>query len=167
MHFLIWSWYKYVFLFRQTVDFSLFFNCSLDIRETAFVYAITAAGALHAVTKACSQGALPQCGCVTLQSSSETYHDSPAEEVLIQASPVQDGRWEWGGCGDDVDFGYEKSRQFMDTRQRKGRSDIRTLIDQHNNEAGRQVHLHLWVWLGTHFTWDIVVNITFAIAIAK
>uniref|UniRef100_A0A672M0W3 Protein Wnt n=1 Tax=Sinocyclocheilus grahami TaxID=75366 RepID=A0A672M0W3_SINGR len=87
-----------------------------NIRETAFVYAITAAGVLHAVTQACSQGALPQCGC---------------------ASPVQDGRWEWGGCGDDVDFGYEKSRQFMDTRQQKGKSDIRTLIDLHNNEAGR------------------------------
>ncbi|XP_056314973.1 protein Wnt-6 [Danio aesculapii] len=110
-----------------------------DIQETAFVYAITAAGVMHAVTQACSQGALPQCGCVTRQSSSETYSVSPAEEVLIQASSLHDWHWEWGGCGDDVDFGYEKSRQFMDTRQRKGKSDIRSLIDLHNNEAGRVV----------------------------
>jgi len=112
-------------------------NCSLDIRETAFLYAITAAGVMHAVT---------QCGCVTLQSSSQTHQDFQAEEVPIQASPVQNGRWEWGGCGDDVDFGNDKSRQFMDTRQRKGKSDIRTLIDLHNNEAGRLVRLHFWVW---------------------
>ncbi|XP_051986852.1 protein Wnt-6 [Xyrauchen texanus] len=108
-----------------------------DIRETAFVYAITAAGVLHAVTQACSQGKLPQCGCVTLQSSSENYHDSQAEEVPNQVYPGRDRNWDWGGCGDDVDFGYEKSRQFMDIRQRKGKSDIKTLIDLHNNEAGR------------------------------
>ncbi|XP_043096957.1 protein Wnt-6 isoform X2 [Puntigrus tetrazona] len=108
-------------------------NCTSQSRNLAKILQ-QAAGVLHAVTQACSRGALPQCGCVTLQTSSETS----LEEVVVRASPVQDGHWEWGGCGDDVDFGYEKSRQFMDARQRKGKSDIRTLIDLHNNEAGRQ-----------------------------
>uniref|UniRef100_A0A665V7C3 Protein Wnt n=1 Tax=Echeneis naucrates TaxID=173247 RepID=A0A665V7C3_ECHNA len=85
-----------------------------DIRETAFVYAITAAGVTHAVTQACSMGDLLQCGCEATRN-----------------------RWEWGGCGDDVEFGYEKSKQFMDAKRRRGKSDIRTLIDLHNNEAGR------------------------------
>ncbi|XP_056123021.1 protein Wnt-6 isoform X2 [Rhinichthys klamathensis goyatoka] len=111
-------------------------NCTSQSRNLAKILQ-QAAGVMHAVTQACSQGALPQCGCVTLQSSSQTHQDFQPEEVPIQASPVQNGRWEWGGCGDDVDFGNEKSRQFMDTRQRKGKSDIRTLIDLHNNEAGR------------------------------
>lgn len=45
--------------------------------------------------------------------------------------------WEWGGCGDDVDFGDEKSRLFMDARHKRGRGDIRALVQLHNNEAGR------------------------------
>uniref|UniRef100_A0A8C9UUN5 Protein Wnt n=1 Tax=Spermophilus dauricus TaxID=99837 RepID=A0A8C9UUN5_SPEDA len=43
----------------------------------------------------------------------------------------------WGGCGDDVDFGDEKSRLFMDARHKQGRGDIRALVQLHNNEAGR------------------------------
>ncbi|OCT63410.1 protein Wnt-6 [Xenopus laevis] len=101
-----------------------------DIRETAFVYAITAAGVIHAVTQACSMGELLQCGCEV------TRNWGPPPPLAI--GPGADGSaWEWGGCGDDVEFGYEKSRQFMDAKRKKGKSDIRTLIDLHNNEAGR------------------------------
>ncbi|KAI9538368.1 protein Wnt-6 [Gymnodraco acuticeps] len=101
-----------------------------DIRETAFVYAITAAGVTHAVTQACSMGDLLQCGCEA------TRNRAPPEQS--SSSPPGDGvKWEWGGCGDDVEFGYEKSKQFMDAKRRRGKSDIRTLIDLHNNEAGR------------------------------
>ncbi|KAE8581363.1 hypothetical protein XENTR_v10024761 [Xenopus tropicalis] len=101
-----------------------------DIRETAFVYAITAAGVIHAVTQACSMGELLQCGCEV------TRNWGPPPPLAI--GPGADGSaWEWGGCGDDVEYGYEKSRQFMDAKRKKGKSDIRTLIDLHNNEAGR------------------------------
>lgn len=105
--------------------------CIVDIRETAFVYAITAAGVTHAVTQACSMGDLLQCGCEA------TRNRAPPRPPL---STSGDGvKWEWGGCGDDVEFGYEKSKQFMDAKRRRGKSDIRTLIDLHNNEAGRLV----------------------------
>uniref|UniRef100_A0A4W4GVS6 Protein Wnt n=1 Tax=Electrophorus electricus TaxID=8005 RepID=A0A4W4GVS6_ELEEL len=101
-----------------------------DIRETAFVNSIIAAGVLHAVTQACSQGELLQCGCMTLE---------------------QEQRWEWGGCGDDVDFGHDVSRHFMDSRRRKGKRDIRTLIDLHNQEAGRlAVKAHIWTECKCH-----------------
>ncbi|CAO2625012.1 Protein Wnt-6, partial [Lemmus lemmus] len=93
-----------------------------DIRETAFVFAITAAGASHAVTQACSMGELLQCGCQAPR---------PA------GSPEASAAWEWGGCGDDVDFGDEKSRLFMDAQHKRGRGDIRALVQLHNNEAGR------------------------------
>lgn len=101
----------------------------VDIRETAFVYAITAAGVTHSVTQACSMGDLLQCGC-------EATRNRPPPKPSSSGDGV---KWEWGGCGDDVEFGYEKSKQFMDAKRRKGKSDIRTLVDLHNNEAGRLV----------------------------
>ncbi|XP_061411816.1 protein Wnt-6 isoform X2 [Lethenteron reissneri] len=125
-----------------------------DIRETAFVYAITSAGVTHAVTQACSMGELPQCGCANTRSRAPpgpppaqhgppqpnhhgappTNHHGSEGERDSEGHPTA---WEWGGCGDDVEFGYDKSRQFMDARRKKDGSDIKTLIDLHNNEAGR------------------------------
>lgn len=111
---------------------------SADIRETAFVYAITAAGVTHAVTQACSMGDLLQCGCEATRNRAPPR--PPSSSSSSPSPPSGDGtKWEWGGCGDDVEFGYEKSRQFMDAKRRRGKSDIRTLVDLHNNEAGRLV----------------------------
>lgn len=129
------------------------FPYTVDIRETAFVYAITAAGVAHAVTQACSMGDLLQCGCEA------TRNRAPPRPSPTSSSG--DGvKWEWGGCGDDVEFGYEKSKQFMDAKRRRGKSDIRTLIDLHNNEAGRLVRnsfrINNWVCLCgfcLHFEW--------------
>uniref|UniRef100_A0A7N9CGN8 Protein Wnt n=1 Tax=Macaca fascicularis TaxID=9541 RepID=A0A7N9CGN8_MACFA len=108
-----------------------------DIRETAFVFAITAAGASHAVTQACSMGELLQCGCQAPRGRA-----SPALRPARHPRPpwprgyLPEGSsaWEWGGCGDDVDFGDEKSRLFMDARHKRGRGDIRALVQLHNNE---------------------------------
>ncbi|XP_015490998.1 protein Wnt-6 isoform X2 [Parus major] len=124
---------QYQFRFRRwnCTSHSKYFGKILqqDIRETAFVYAITAAGVSHAITQACSMGELLQCGCELTRSRAPP---SPT------AGPGMEGTaWEWGGCGDDVQFGYEKSQQFMDAKNKKGKNDIRALIDLHNNEAGR------------------------------
>ena len=111
---------------------------SVDIRETAFVYAITAAGVTHAVTQACSMGDLLQCGCEATRNRAPPR--PPSSSSSSSSSSSGEGvKWEWGGCGDDVEFGYEKSKQFMDAKRRRGKSDIRTLVDLHNNEAGRLV----------------------------
>lgn len=45
--------------------------------------------------------------------------------------------WEWGGCSDNVGFGFKFSREFVDTGER-GRS-LREKMNLHNNEAGRWV----------------------------
>lgn len=102
------------------------------------MYAITAAGVTHAVTQACSMGELLQCGC-------EATRSRGPPPRLASIGPTEGVKWEWGGCGDDVEFGYEKSKQFMDARRRKGKSDIRTLIDLHNNEAGRLVRYFMFI----------------------
>ena len=115
-----------------------------DIRETAFVSAITAAGVTHAVTQACSMGELPLCDCAKPQG----HLPAAAQRELEQHPGRGNTAWEWGGCGDDVQFGYAKSRQFMDAHWKKGGSDIRTQINLHNNEAGRLVST------GSAGSWD-------------
>lgn len=45
--------------------------------------------------------------------------------------------WEWGGCSDNIGFGFKFSREFVDTGER-GRT-LREKMNLHNNEAGRLV----------------------------
>ncbi|XP_063050001.1 protein Wnt-8a-like [Engraulis encrasicolus] len=88
-------------------------------RETAFVHAISAAGVMHALTKNCSMGELSHCGC----------DDSNIGKM--------GGRgWMWGGCSDNVDFGENISKQFVDALENG--HDARAAVNLHNNEAGRQ-----------------------------
>lgn len=46
---------------------------------------------------------------------------------------------EWGGCSDNIVFGYKLAREFVDTGER-GRT-IREKMNLHNNEAGRMVNI--------------------------
>jgi wingless-type MMTV integration site family, member 6 len=52
--------------------------------------------------------------------------------------PAMGENWEWSGCDDNVNFGNRKSKDFLDARFRR-RSDIKTLVKIHNNDAGRMV----------------------------
>lgn len=63
-----------------------------------------------------------------------------ARTAEAKKSLPTEGEWEWGGCGDNVNFGFRKSRDFMDAPYRK-RSDIKTLVKLHNNDAGRLVRV--------------------------
>nr|CAH7760796.1 unnamed protein product [Callosobruchus chinensis] len=86
-------------------------------RETAFIYAITSAAVTHAIARACSEGSIDTCNC-------EAHHRPPT---------VTD--FEWGGCSDNIGFGFDISREFVDTGER-GKS-LREKMNLHNNEAGR------------------------------
>lgn len=86
--------------------------------------AITTAGVTYAATQACSMGKLHQCGCANLPSGRNELDTNEA--------------WVWGGCGDNVEYGYTKSKEFVDAHMKR-RSDIGTLVTLHNNEAGRLV----------------------------
>lgn len=91
------------------------------------MYAVSSAGVVHAVTRACSRGDLMQCGC----------------------DPSKSGRgwdkrgwYEWGGCSDNVRWGSQFSRMFIDAKEKRIR-DSRALMNLHNNRAGRRVSVHL------------------------
>ena len=72
--------------------------------------------------------------------SKEGGKQQPNKKVIQQIAEMQEGSWEWAGCDDNVFFGHKKSKDFLDARLRK-RSDIKTLVRLHNNEAGRLVSL--------------------------
>ncbi|KAL6033174.1 hypothetical protein STEG23_031110, partial [Scotinomys teguina] len=103
-----------------------------DCRETAFTYAVSAAGVVNAMSRACREGELSTCGC----SRAARPKDLPRD-------------WLWGGCGDNIDYGYRFAKEFVDARERerihaKGSYEsARILMNLHNNEAGRRTVYNL------------------------
>ncbi|KAF1642604.1 Protein Wnt-4, partial [Eudyptes chrysocome] len=98
-------------------------------RESAFIHAISAAGVAFAVTHACSRGELEQCGC---------------DRKIRGVSPEGEGggRWQGGGCSDNLSYGIAFSQAFVDNPERsRGISSSRALMNLHNNEAGRKALL--------------------------
>jgi len=86
-------------------------------RETAYIHAVISAGVARTISRNCSQGALSHCGC--------------EPRYGRQGNSAED--WQWGGCSDNLQFGEQISRQFLDTDTGKPRS----LANLHNNQAGR------------------------------
>ncbi|XP_019371378.1 PREDICTED: protein Wnt-5b [Gavialis gangeticus] len=99
----------------------------LGSRETAFTYAVSAAGVVNAISRACREGELSSCGC----SRTARPKDLPRD-------------WLWGGCGDNVEYGYRFAKEFVDAKEReknyaKGSEEqARMLMNLQNNEAGRR-----------------------------
>ncbi|XP_058802194.1 protein Wnt-7b isoform X2 [Phymastichus coffea] len=87
-------------------------------REAAFTYAISSAGITYAVTAACSRGNITACGC---------------EPTIRTRKETPPNGWEWGGCSADVTYGM----RFLDVREIEG--DERSLMNLHNNKAGRKI----------------------------
>lgn len=89
---------------------------------------MSAAGVVNAMSRACREGELSTCGC----SRAARPKDLPRD-------------WLWGGCGDNIDYGYRFAKEFVDARERerihaKGSYEsARILMNLHNNEAGRRV----------------------------
>nr|AVK72348.1 Wnt-1 protein [Meara stichopi] len=101
-------------------------------KEIAFLYAITSASVTQAISRGCSKGEIETCGCdhsggLKLNSDRKPPNLGPNEE------------YRWGGCADNVKFGYDFSRKFIDIVEKS--KDHRSLMNLHNNEAGRQAVL--------------------------
>lgn len=87
------------------------------------MYAISSAGVVHTLARACSRGELDSCSCDPRKTGS---------------SRDARGSFEWGGCSDHVEHAVRFSQGFVDAKERKGR-DARALMNLHNNRAGRKV----------------------------
>ena len=99
-------------------------------REAAFAHSVAAAGVVHAIARACRDGQLSNCGC-----------SRAARPKNLQRN------WIWGGCGDNIEYGYRFAETFIDVREReksfekRSREQGRKLMNLHNNEAGRRVSI--------------------------
>lgn len=93
--------------------------CVVGNREAAFFQAITSAGVVVEVTKACNK---------------DKYH---AACSCVHKYNKQEGDFRWNGCNDNIKFGMSFSQKFLDARE-KG-NDARVLMNKQNNLAGRTV----------------------------
>ncbi|XP_003921094.1 protein Wnt-16 isoform X2 [Saimiri boliviensis] len=101
------------------------YELSSGTKETAFIYAVMAAGLVHSVTRSCSAGNMTECSCDT---------------TLQNGGSASEG-WHWGGCSDDVQYGMWFSRKFLDfsIKNTTGKENkVLLAMNLHNNEAGRQ-----------------------------
>jgi len=97
----------------------------LATREAAFVYALASAAIMHTVSRACMENKLSKyCGC----SKENRPDDLPKSDL-------------WNGCGDNLPYGYQFSKKFVDASETLANDDLttfqRVLMNLHNNEAGR------------------------------
>uniref|UniRef100_A0A7E4UYG7 Protein Wnt n=1 Tax=Panagrellus redivivus TaxID=6233 RepID=A0A7E4UYG7_PANRE len=104
---------------------------SVASKESAYVYAITAAGVSHAVAQACAKGLLPDCGC----------GEMPKEDYLkqLRTNAVDGVDYVWSGCSDNVKYGNSFGRRFIDSVEKRLQSEPRALMNLHNNRAGRKL----------------------------
>lgn len=95
-------------------------------REAAFTYAISSAGVVHSIARSCVEGNLSVCGC----SRERRPKDLKSE-------------FQWGGCGDNIEYGAKIAKKFMNPSKDKDVKDTReqetTLMNLHNNDVGIQV----------------------------
>lgn len=91
------------------------------------MYAISSAGVVHAITRACSQGELSVCSCDPYTRG--RHHD-------------QRGDFDWGGCSDNIHYGVRFAKAFVDAKEKRLK-DARALMNLHNNRCGRTVSAHV------------------------
>ena len=94
-----------------------------ESRETAYIYAISSAGVMYSVTRACAKGELEGCGC----------------DVSVRTKDTK-GKFEWGGCSENLRYGSQFAEDFVDSKEQKEQDlSENGMMNLWNNQAGRLV----------------------------
>nr|XP_058947763.1 protein Wnt-5b-like isoform X1 [Pocillopora verrucosa] len=95
-------------------------------KEAAFTYAISAAGVVHSIARSCVEGNLSMCGCSRERRPKDL-----------------NSNYQWGGCGDNIEYGAKFAKKFMKAGENSKPKDTRELerklMNLHNNEVGIQM----------------------------
>ncbi|XP_067042232.1 protein Wnt-5a-like [Acropora muricata] len=95
-------------------------------KEAAFTYSISAAGVVYSIARSCVEGNLSVCGC-----SRERRPKNLNSE------------FQWGGCGDNIDYGSKYTTKFMKAGERKTEGDTSeqemSKMNIHNIEVGIKI----------------------------
>uniref|UniRef100_H2YME8 Protein Wnt n=1 Tax=Ciona savignyi TaxID=51511 RepID=H2YME8_CIOSA len=109
-------------------------------RERSFVYALSSAAVAYAITRDCSLGNIVGCGC---------------DQTWPQRAPFNQS-FDWGGCSDNIRWGVEMSKLFVDAqeyergrqkrigrnrRRRRKREINERTVNLNNNKFGREAIL--------------------------
>uniref|UniRef100_A0A0N4ZIR8 Protein Wnt n=1 Tax=Parastrongyloides trichosuri TaxID=131310 RepID=A0A0N4ZIR8_PARTI len=108
-------------------------------KESAFVSAITSAGIVHAITKACSMGNMTECGCDN-QPGKQRFIDA-TPQAAGDITPKKNEPFIWAGCSDDISYGVKFAREFLDRYEREQydiTGNVKHLMNLHNHFAGRE-----------------------------
>ncbi|XP_017113383.1 protein Wnt-5 [Drosophila elegans] len=81
---------------------------SLAAPEMAFIYALAAATATSFIARACRDGQLASCSCSRGPRPKQLHDD-----------------WNWGGCGDNLEFAYKFATDFIDSREKETNRETR------------------------------------------
>lgn len=98
-------------------------------RETAFMYALHAAGLTITTARACADGKLKKCNCSSKEKRTKENMDN-IDESYINVKK----NWRWGGCGDNLQYGRRFTRKFLQLRS--PRVDFQDSILNHNSDVG-------------------------------
>ncbi|GJQ84858.1 hypothetical protein Trydic_g479 [Trypoxylus dichotomus] len=127
-------------------------------REQAYVYAVSAASLTYTMARACANGALHHCTCA-----------SPPKEAPGE-------NFKWGGCGDNIRWGTNFAKRFVDTVEKYNTKALERLARQtrrdlaydkkimrlkghiasvnlHNNRVGRRVNEALKTFKSKNCLW--------------
>lgn len=126
--------------------------CFSGYRESAYLWAMSAAGAAWGVATACASGWLPECKCV---SPKNTHYYTQQRRRSLDIDASNEGveitpEWEWSGCSYGVQYGVVMSRRLL-TRSNNDASNVKTelhlgKLERHNLKAGRLVSVSLSIF---------------------
>ncbi|XP_072387263.1 protein Wnt-11b-1-like [Diabrotica undecimpunctata] len=86
-------------------------------REQAYVYAISSAALTYTMARACSSGALYHCTCASKPTS------------------LPNGQFQWGGCGDNVKWGAQFAKRFIDNVEKHKIDKRNTSVKKESEQA--------------------------------